>query len=74
MRDISDLSGGTSAAPAPIRIHALHVADGQIACPYVRKDEDIEDPRRDWFTVQSGEIPCGDCLDAIQPPERRAAR
>jgi hypothetical protein len=72
--DISDPSGGTKAAmPATIRIHAVHVADGQIACPYAPKPEDIADPDRDWFTIRPGEVPCEDCLDAIQPPERRAA-
>ena len=36
--DISDLSGGTLAAlPATVRIHAVHVADDEIACPYPRK-------------------------------------
>lgn len=74
MRDISDLSGGTSAAPATLRIHALHVADDQIACPYVRKDEDIAVLERDWFTVQPGEVPCEACLDAIRPRESRAAQ
>ena len=66
MRDISDLSGGTSAAPATLRIHALHVADDQLACSHVRKDEDIAERNRDWFTVLPGEVPCEDCLAAIQ--------
>jgi hypothetical protein len=75
IRDISDPSGGTKAAtPATLRIHAIHDADGQIACSYTRKAEDIADPDRDWFTVQAGEVPCGNCLDAIQPHERRAAQ
>jgi hypothetical protein len=73
IRDISDPSGGTSAAPATLRIHALHVADDQIACTYVRKDEDIPE-ERDWFTVQPGEVPCEHCLDAIQPRQGRAAQ
>jgi len=73
--DISDPSGGTKAAmPATLGIHAVHVADGQVACPYTPKAEDIADRGRDWFTVRPGEVPCGDCLDAIQPPERRAAQ
>lgn len=73
--DISDLSGGTLAAlPATVRIHAVHVADDEIACPYPRKAGDIPDRGRDWFTVQPGEVPCEACLDAIQPSERRAAR
>ena len=74
MRDVSDLSGGTLAAPAPVRVHAVHVADGQIACGYTLKAEDIAEPDRDWFTVQPGEVPCERCLDAIQPPERKAAQ
>ncbi len=75
VRDVSDLSGDTLAAPAPVRIHAVHVADGQIACPYIRKAGDIAEPDRDWFDVQPGELPCDDCLNAIQPDvERRAAR
>jgi hypothetical protein len=75
IRDVSDLSGGTLAAsPATLRIHAVHVADDQIACPYTRKTEDIAEPDRDWFTVQPGEPPCDACLDAVQPAERRAAK
>ncbi len=73
--DISHPSGGTKAAmPAALRIHAVHVADGQIACPYTPKPEDIADPECDWFTVRPGEVPCEDCLDAIQPPARRAVQ
>jgi hypothetical protein len=68
IKDISDLSGATSAAPATIRIHALHVSDGQIACPYARKDGDVAEPDRDWFDdILPGEVPCEDCLAAIQP-------
>jgi len=67
IRDVSDLSGGTLAAPAPVRIHAVHVADDQIACGYVRKAGDIAEPDRDWFTVQPGEVLCEGCRDAIQP-------
>jgi len=75
IREISDLSGGTLAAvPVTLRIHAVHVADDQIACPYTRKAEDIAEPDRDWFTVRPGEVPCEACLDAIQPAERRAAQ
>jgi hypothetical protein len=74
MRDVSDLSGSTSAAPATLRIHALHIGDDQIACPYVRKPEDVAEPDRDWFTLQPGEVPCEHCLDAIRPAERRAAQ
>lgn len=61
--------------PATLRIHAVHDADGQIACSYARKAEDIAEPYRDWFDVPPGEVPCEACLDAIQPDvERRAAR
>jgi hypothetical protein len=67
IRDVSDLSGGTLAAPASLRIHAVHVADDQIACGYVRKAGDIAEPDRDWFTVQLGEVPCEGCRDAIRP-------
>ena len=75
VRDVSDLSGSApAAAPATLRIHAIHVADDQIACSYTRKAGDIADPDRDWFTVEPGEVPCEDCLDAIQPAERRAAQ
>ena len=74
--DISDLSGGAHAAvPATIRIHAVHVADDQIACGYIRKADDIAEPDRDWFTVPAGELPCEACRDAIQPDvERRGSR
>jgi hypothetical protein len=74
MRDASDLSGATLAAPAPVRVHAVHVADGQIACGYTSKAEDIAEPDRDWFTVPAGEVRCEPCLDAIQPTKRRAAQ
>ena len=68
IKDISDPSGATLAAtPAPLRIHALHVADGEIACGYAVKDGDTADPDRDWFDVLPGEIPCEACLAAIQP-------
>ena len=67
VRDISDLSGDTSAVPATLRTHALHVADDQLACSYVRKDEDIAERNRDWFIVLPGEVPCEACLAAIQP-------
>jgi hypothetical protein len=64
---IPDPSGSTVAAmPATGRIHAVHVADGQIACPYTRKDEDIPERERDWFTIQPGEVPCEDCRNATQ--------
>jgi len=54
--DISDQSGGKQAAmPATIRIHAVHVADDEIACGYTRKPEDVPDSDRDWFTVGPGE-------------------
>lgn len=67
IRDISDPSGGKLAAmPATIRIHAVHVADEEIACPYVRKPEDIPVPERDWFTVTPGEVPCDLCREATQ--------
>ena len=72
IRDISDLSGRTLAAVRPtVRVHAVHVADDQIACPYIRKAEDIAEPERDWFDVPSGELPCEDCQDAIQPDVAR---
>ncbi len=75
IRDIRDPSGGTLAAiPATVRIHAVDVADDQIACSYTRKAEDITVPGRDWFTVQSGEMPCEDCRDEIQPAWRRTAQ
>ena len=68
IKDISDPSGATLAAPATVRIHALHVADGEIACPYVRKEEDITELNRGWFDdVHAGEVPCEACLAAIQP-------
>jgi len=60
--DISDPSGGKQAAmPATIRIHAVHVADDEIACGCTCKPEDVPDPDRDWFTVGPGEVPCEDC-------------
>jgi hypothetical protein len=65
--NISDPSGGTLAAmPATVRIHAVHLADGEIACPYVRNDGDIPVTERDWFAVQQGEVPCEDCRKATQ--------
>jgi hypothetical protein len=73
--DISDPSAGAKAAvPATIRIHAVHVADGEIACGYTSKADDIAEPDRDWFDdVPPGELPCEACRDAIQPDvERRA--
>jgi uncharacterized protein (UPF0212 family) len=74
-RDVSDPSGGTLAAiPATVRIHAVHVADDQIACSYTGTAEDILVPDRDWFMVQPGEVPCEDCRDEIQPAWRRAAQ
>jgi hypothetical protein len=50
--------------PATIRIHAVHVADDEIACGYTRKPEDVPDPDRDWFTAGPGEVPCEDCRKA----------
>jgi len=68
IKDASDLSGATLAAtPAPIRVHAVHVADGEIACGYSRKDGDVAEPDRDWFGVSVAEVPCQDCGDAIGP-------
>ena len=65
--DISDPSGGKQATmPATIRIHAVHVADDEIACGYTPKPEDVPDPDRDWFTVGPGEVPCEDCRKATQ--------
>jgi hypothetical protein len=74
--DISDLSDGAIAVtPATTFIHAVHVADDQIACGYVREAGDIAEPARDWFNVASGEPLCEACRDVIQPdPERRAPR
>jgi hypothetical protein len=75
IRDISDPSGGTLAAmPATVRIHAVHVADDEVACGYIGKGGDIAEPKRDWFDVQPGEAPCEDCRDAIQPAWRRATQ
>jgi hypothetical protein len=68
VKDASDLSGATLAAtPAPIRVHAVHVADGEIACGYGRKDGDVAEPDRDWFGVSVAEVPCQDYGDAIRP-------
>jgi hypothetical protein len=69
VKDISDPAGGTSAVPATLRIHALHISDGKIACGYTCKDGDIADPGRDWFDVPPREVPCEACLAAIQPPK-----
>jgi hypothetical protein len=76
IRDISNLDvGAIAAAPATMSIYAVHVADGEIACGYVRKASDIDGPMRDWFDVASGEPLCGACLKVIQPdPKRRAPR
>jgi hypothetical protein len=68
IKDISDPSGETLAAmPAPLRVHAMHVTDNQVACDYTRRDGDVAEPDRDWFDVLPGEIPCEACLAAIQP-------
>jgi hypothetical protein len=68
IKDISDPSGDTLAAiPALLRIHAAHVADGEVACGYARKDGDLAEPDRDWFGVLPGEIPCEACRAAIRP-------
>jgi hypothetical protein len=65
--DISDPSGGELAAmPNTVRIHALHVADDEIACGYTRKEGDVPDLDRDWFTVSPGEVPCEGCRKATQ--------
>jgi hypothetical protein len=64
MRDVSDLSGHTVAAPAPVRVHAVHVTDGEVACLYTPKAEDIAEPDRDWFDVHPNEVPCDDCRKA----------
>lgn len=66
MRDISDPSGETPAAPAPERIHALHLSDGQVACDYFPGEDDIPDRQRDWFTVPQAEVPCEKCRGEIQ--------
>jgi hypothetical protein len=67
VKDISNPAGDVAAAPATLRIHALHISDGDIACGYTRKDGDIAEPGRDWFDVPAGEVPCEACLAAIQP-------
>lgn len=65
IKDISDPSGATLAAtPAPVRIHAVHVSDGVVACGYTAKAGDVPDPDRDWFTVLPGEVPCEACFQA----------
>ena len=65
--DISNSSGGEPAAmPNTVRIHALHVADDEIACGYTRKGGDVPDLDRDWFTVGPGEVRCEDCRKATQ--------
>ncbi len=64
--DNSDLSGRTTAAaPAPIRIHAVRVADSQVMCGYQEKPGDERKPSRDWATVHPAEQPCGDCTRQI---------
>jgi hypothetical protein len=65
IKNISDPFGDTFAAvPATVRIHAVRVADDQIACPYTPKEGDVPVRDRDWFTVQPGEVPCEDCDQA----------
>jgi hypothetical protein len=62
IHDITDLSGNTMAAlPAVVCVHAVHVADGEIACGYTRQAGDIAEPDRDWFDVRPGDVPCEAC-------------
>jgi hypothetical protein len=65
--DISDPTGSKMAVmPAIVRIHAVHVADDAVACSYTRRDGDVPDLDRDWFTIGPGEVPCEDCRKATQ--------
>ena len=65
--DLADPSGtALAAAPAPIRVHAVHIADDQIVCGYARKPSDIAERDRDWFTVSAAEVPCKACRDGIR--------
>ena len=59
--------------PATVSIHAVHVADGGIACPYARMDSDIAEPDQDWFDHPSGELRCETCGNATQPDHERRA-
>lgn len=65
IRDVSDLSGrGQAPRPAPARIHAVRVADGQVVHPYDRRPADLPEPDRDWMTVHPGER-CKACAQEL---------